>query len=1730
VTRFLSSEPPGTQGHLAALADAATRATHELGARIAVSLQQGEDLHAALAGASDVLGTSLSHEMIDLALSNAATTPVDARANKVAFLLLTTVPTSTVAQLLAAVSERAFRRAGPALGPFVDADDLHSTLRWRLWTLSADYFTRARILRHPGLAAFLSVIARRIVIDECRAMENRSRVGIEPESIEASVDPRDTLDAVLDDLDLLQRFANELPEWQAPIVELLAGRLDRDDALRSINRQREAAGLALWSSDALRTAVHRARKRLRVLITRAPSRMTPEPPQITRETAPVVHAWRRFWCARDGSYSLADDGFLMDPETEYGRHVHDIVALDRLTDVSCLVLLGEPGIGKSTVVQQEVQRLLDEGHQAVLIDLARTNKRDALHRAIERVCATSTSSGYLFFDALDEGLARNPALVSDLITVIDELDHSRVRLRITSRTLEWPQDFEAHLRKRFEGERLRIDELLPLRRIDVIAAANDHGVEGADFVRELRERDATSLAIRPISLRFLLAMFAADGALPHSRARLFDEGMLILCSEEGAFQRGRTRRNPDVYRRRAIAGRLAAASTFTNRHSIVRGQSGDNDVLPAKLVAGVIDKLSDATYAIDLSAVEDVLAGAALFTARSATSYGWSHQSYREFLSAWYLAQHRIAVESAERLYFPQGLARVPGPLREVAAWHATFAPELFDRIVERDPEVLLHSDGAAVSSEGRAQLVRALLDRMARHEALDSSYYRRDYQKLAHPNLAPQLRPYIIDRHANIIVRRAAMDIAWACRVTDVIEDLIAVVVDRNDELLVREVAGRALAQLGGDRVRDAFVALLSAGFDPDPNDNIRGSVLSFLWPNHIDAPTLFRHLTIPRRDDYVGNYQRFIAELAATLQPDHILLALAWVESVKHRRYDVERAQHDIIDISLRYIEREDIRAALVRIIRPALKTHRGAWYAHGSHRERGERVLAARDRRLIARDLIQLAHDDEQLGHALVFFDPPLIGPDDLGWIAELARVSEDDMQRVYGRCIAAIYMRYGYPVDPLAADAVVSIESPSFREPLQPFLEPVEMGSARARDLAERWAYVHRSPSEVTDSEQPQPTRWAIVGPLLERVEAGDLHAWVELVFRWKKHVPKPIADSVEWTKLAPHEHERILLAALRYVQGFDPPDLAWLDVPNEFPWTAVAARSALQLIAAVRPALLDAIPAPAWRRWCPVLVALTFPSITPTLRAELVRRCASFNELATTVVRVARRDNDHGAHVSVFSELPDPLPDPLQEAVSVIAPELGDDAFEDAIRLLVRAGNEVGRDLARAAVRDAPPERATRAARVLLPHDGTQWSVVVARMQRERAFVDAFVPLVSHGEDREDDPFATLTEQEAADIYLTLLRQYPPDDDARRPLDRVERLRWRMIDMLVAAGNDAAIRALEWLRDQEPEDDTVRYRLVEARKNQADVSWAPLSIEALWQALGADVAAPVGQADDTLDALPAIVMSSPLRRDATRAQISELLANVHVLVETATKVETAAVHSAMSPLPAENALVAGSVGIATYTIGMFGRYAVAHFQSDMGNESPNAAQLATNDALVDTRPQVVILVGIAFGLQPTKQRLGDVLVAQYITSYEMVKVRPDALEERGETLRADAALVERIHAHGRTWTFPRADGSQVAFHVGQVLSGAKLVNNREFRDALVRRFPSALGGEMEGIGAYGAAFRQRVPVLLVKGICDWADGTKNDRAQPFAAAAATDLVRHILAKPDALAALGVTMAV
>ncbi|MBP6843903.1 MAG: hypothetical protein KA201_09180 [Kofleriaceae bacterium] len=1531
-----------------------------------------------------------------------------------------------------------------------------------------------------------------------------------------------------------------------------------------------------------------------------------------------IHSWRRFWCARDATYNLGDGGFLIDPESDTGRYLQaSAVALDRKEATACLILLGEPGIGKSVAIAQEHARLLAAGQRSILVDLARVSSNAALKEAL-RPAASGTGPVCVFLDGFDEGLSHNLKLASDVFDALVSLGTASVRLRVASRTLDWPLAMEALLRERLGSTAVEAYEMLPLRRVDVSVAAASRGIASDLFLHCVQERDVAALAVRPLSLRFLLEAYSANGTLPHSKVRLFDEGMLILCSEEGAWQRGGGRPNPDVFRRRVVAARIAAMTTFANLQTIERGAAARSGALASEDIAGGAEVIAGASYEIDERSVEDTLNGTALFAARGAAAFGWSHQSYREFLAAWYLAQRNPTLDKVTSIYFPRGVRRrVPGPLREVAAWHATLAPDVFALLVDRDPEVLLNSDTAAVAPESRSQLARALLERLDSMEAVDSNYWQREYRRLAHPGLAEQLRPYIGNIGANIMVRRASMDIAWACGVTSVIDALISVLRNGSEDVHPRECAARALGELGGEEAVRAFRAMLDDGFLNDPNDEVRGHALNCLWPAQIDSSAMFAALHVPQRDDYLGTYQRFLDALPDKLGKADIQEALEWVERIGDvHGFSVERVAQQIVDVALSHLGSPGVLPPLCRIIVRSFRTHDGPWDSERSGRERERPQLTLDQRRGIAAALISTVGADTDLGSHMIFSGRPLLLADDLPWLtAWAARETAVGVLEALGRCVAALYMTYGYPRDADTADAVVSVESSAFQGPLRKLLDPIELLSEAAARQKAAWENSQR-PRRQRSAEEPEPNRWLVSAPELDRFEAGELFAWVRFLQEFARGGHASM-DGDAIVGVPVEQRARVTAAALRFLTDYSSPDPVWIDEGGSYPWGAIAAHGAFQWLALVDALSLDQLPAAAWRQWAHTIVGTRFPMCPKEVEADLLRRAQEQapSELCDSVVRIVRRENRNDGFVSVVHVVPRPLGSDLRAELLRLLDELGDRSLEDVLEALVSSGAAEALAYASAAIEDSRSGRAAHAACVVLARDGSFWPAVISRMQRDRAFVEQFSRLVAFDEDRVLSPLATLDERHVAELHLVLRRMFPAEREHRRlrgglmvEMDHVSRLRERMIRRLVNAKSERGIEGLEWLIEQEPGDRVLKWHLVKAKENFADAAWQPLSLSAFWDALevvavdevsidgvarcdvvlsGGDGPQSVGQAlqrhwpgarvlvvDSKLSlVLPvesvyevqSIVEKDPLlrreiqsvrygkewiyeavpvsdfheqpSRDASTIEMQKVLSGVHVLVETATDTETAAVLSAMRPLPGQVGLVVGGVGIATYTVGAIGRYAVAHVQADMGPDGQNSATLATSDAIGEVRPRAVFLVGIAFGIDRAKQRLGDVLVAQYVTGYEMTKLRPESIEgrsllvpgcgqveDRSTTLPGNVILCERFKAHKRSWRFLRSDGSRVSVLVGEVLSGGKLVNNREFRDWLALRFPSALGGEMEGIGAYGAALRKGVPVLLVKAICDWADGLKNDRAQAFAAAAAVGLVQHVLDKPDALSAL------
>lgn len=172
------------------------------------------------------------------------------------------------------------------------------------------------------------------------------------------------------------------------------------------------------------------------------------------------------------------------------------------------------------------------------------------------------------------------------------------------------------------------------------------------------------------------------------------------------------------------------------------------------------------------------------------------------------------------------------------------------------------------------------------------------------------------------------------------------------------------------------------------------------------------------------------------------------------------------------------------------------------------------------------------------------------------------------------------------------------------------------------------------------------------------------------------------------------------------------------------------------------------------------------------------------------------------------------------------------------------------------------------------------------------------------------------------------------------------------------------------------------------------------------------------------------------------------------------------------------------------LGVVNGMRIVHALSEMGSGGAGSAQQTVDRAIRALNPKAVIAVGVAFGTNGKKQSIGDILLSRQLLLYEPKRLGGVVIP-RGDRPHASSSLLNfLVGVSYTTWT-----GAPV--HVGTILSGEKLIDDIRFRDELVAMEPEAIGGEMEGAGLYVASSDHKVDWIVVKAICDWADGNKNE---------------------------------
>lgn len=1190
--------------------------------------------------------------------------------------------------------------------------------------------------------------------------------------------------------------------------------------------------------------------------------------------------WKRFWIPRDGRLNLHDGGYLVDPDGPFGRHLDpQLRTFEDIADIPCLALLGEPGIGKTTTMRAEWKnvdaRVRAGGGETLWLDLNAYGNEVLL---VEELFGSEEFAHWrrigdhrlhIFLDSLDECRLRIENVATLLVKKLEDCPVERLSLRLGCRTADWPRTLERGFRQLWGEEAFGAYELAPLRRVDVITAADANGMQPDAFLRTIDEVEAVPLAIKPVTLEFLLESYGPSGQLQSRQTNLYLDGCRRLCEErnESRVDAGRTG-ELSTNQRLAVAARIAAVTMFSNKGAIwtglERANLEDDDVL-VREVAGRTESVDGEEFPVGEAAVKETL-GTGLFSARGPERLSWAHQTYAEFLAAHYLMRRGVETEQAMSLIVHPDDAhgRLTPQLHETAAWLASMSPEVFRKIIDADPVVLLRSDVASTDLEDKVKLVDTMLRLYDEEKLLDVTLVSHSqYRKLEHPSLAEQLRPYITDADKGFVVRRVALDIAEGCSLRSLQEEAADIALDASQSFLVRKEAARFVVHVGDGPTRSRLKPLATGKAGEDPDDDLKGWGLDAVWPEYMSADELFELLSWPN-ENYRGSYVRFLNHrLPERLTPADLPAALAWVEEQQRRHamsFWLRKLMDQIMSLGWEHLDAPKVRKAFAKAALARLRQHdeiveeKSSAFAVAEEPSFRDRVASddEKRRRLVEEMLELIEKENDTL--VLVYSRTPLVLKKDVPWLIERLEAATSYVRR------AALATLIGRAFDLWDDEQHELVHKACRRNAVLAnevgrFFDPVELSSELAEEQRRNHQEIESWQQRSEEHPSPDPPLRERVARALEDLKASNVDAFWHLNyfmmfdeqgFAKVSEAEWDVTSMPGWEAADGATRERIVSAAERYVREGDPRTEDWLgkQKPQR---PALAGYRALRLLMSRAPDVVSRIPGDVWERWIPAIldypVTMGTGEEEPHLDLVAAAYCCSPDEVIRTTLLLIDLENEEHSHVFVTRELERCWDDRLAHALlekardANLKPQCMGTLLDD----LLDYGLHEAKDFAESLIAPLPEGdkdaklRAVVAARALVFHaNDAGWPMVWPAIQRDPEFGGALVDSIANEAHHSGRPQKRLSERQVADLYIWLVQRYPHSEynlrfrqEGLTSIGHVESIAmWRddLPKELQGRGTVEACRQIERIAAEFPELEFLKWTLYQARAEMRRRTW------------------------------------------------------------------------------------------------------------------------------------------------------------------------------------------------------------------------------------------------------------------------------------------------------------------
>ena len=597
-------------------------------------------------------------------------------------------------------------------------------------------------------------------------------------------------------------------------------------------------------------------------------------------------------------------------------------SLSDLRDVAAYVLLGDPGAGKTTEFERESEEL---GDTAVFVSARDFITFDPANRP-------EWQNTTLFIDGLDEmraGATDGRSPLDDIRGRLNQLD--RPKFRLSCREADWfgRSDRQALEAVAADG-RVTVLRLEPLNRdaVEELLKRTGRVPDATRFQNEARRRGVDSMLGNPLTLR-LLAAAGGQEDWPDGRLQLFESACRQLASEWNEEHQAAARSavaapaSAETGTLMDVTGHLCALLLLTGSDGFaLESPRPDISFEPAAPVAAIVSPTD--LREVPGGATQETMRAAlatSLFRAEGGAAgrrFVPMHRQVAEFLAGRFLARRIDEGLPAGRvvaLMVSPIDARVVTPLRGLAAWLTAHSPQARPLLIEADPVgAALYGDIRQFADEDKRRLLSELEALPAQEPVFDrerpnrpDATFRPDegwaFRALASVGMVEPIKellgrraPEVPNERIELLVLDALSHAEESGR--EHLRVLLGELEERvrDDARLpaIRRSALNAYRRILDDDERgEALRAILEeihAGAVSDPDDELRGALLSALYPDAIRPAEVWRYLVPPSERFYYGLcwlfWQQHLLERSSDDQVAELLDALYAAVGAGHPR----------------------------------------------------------------------------------------------------------------------------------------------------------------------------------------------------------------------------------------------------------------------------------------------------------------------------------------------------------------------------------------------------------------------------------------------------------------------------------------------------------------------------------------------------------------------------------------------------------------------------------------------------------------------------------------------------------------------------------------------------------------------------------------------------------------------------------------------------------------------------